>query len=153
VKLLLDEMLPAVIAHQLRSRGHDVVAVAEHPELRGLADPDLFAHAQKQVRAIVTYNRDDFLALDRSCRAQGRAHHGIVILNPNRFPQGPPTTGPLIAALDALATTDPPYPSFIHWLHADRLGIVGTVISERMQRQLGVARNEEAPRDLRAPSG
>lgn len=116
MKLLLDEMLPAAIAYQLRGRGHDTDAVAERPELRGLADPDLFAHAQQEARAIVTYNRDDFLALDRSYRDQGRGHHGIVILNPNRFPQGPPTTGPLIASLDALATTGPPYPSFVHWL-------------------------------------
>lgn len=116
VKLLLDEMLPTEIARQLRSRGHDAAAVAEDPELRGLPDADLFTHAQAQARAIVTYNRDDFLALDRSYRHRGRGHHGIVILNPNRFPQGPPATGWLIASLDALANTGPPYPSFVHWL-------------------------------------
>jgi len=116
VRLLLDEMLPATIAQQLRNRGHDVDAVTEHPELRGLADTDLFAHAQQGARAIVTYNRDDFLALDRSYRDQGRSHHGLVILNPNRFPQGPATTGHIVASLDALATAGPPYDSFVHWL-------------------------------------
>lgn len=116
MKLLLDEMLPPAIAQQLRSCGHDADAITEHPQLRGLADPDVFAHAQQQARAIVTYNRNDFLALDRSYRHQGRAHHGIVILNPSRFPQGPTTTGPLVASLDALATSGPPYPSFVHWL-------------------------------------
>ncbi len=116
MKLLLDEMLSAAIAQQLRNRGHDAGAVAERPELRGLPDPDVFAHAQQEARAIVTYNRDDFLALDRHYRDQGRGHHGIVILNPNRFPQGPPTIGPLVASLEALATTGPPYPSFVQWL-------------------------------------
>ncbi len=116
MKLLLDEMLPPTIAEQLRNRGHDADTVAEHPELRGLPDPELFAHAQEEARTIVTYNRDDFLALDRGYRHQGRSHHGIVILNPNRFPQGPQTTGPLVASLDTLATTGPPYPSFVYWL-------------------------------------
>jgi hypothetical protein len=53
VKLLLDEMLSAGIAEQVRGRGHNAVAVDETPELRGLADPDLFAQAQDQERAIV----------------------------------------------------------------------------------------------------
>ncbi|HTA15940.1 MAG TPA: DUF5615 family PIN-like protein [Solirubrobacteraceae bacterium] len=47
MKLLLDEMLSARIAEQIRSRGHDAVAVDETRELRGLADPDLFAQAQE----------------------------------------------------------------------------------------------------------
>ena len=47
MRLLLDEMLPAAIAQQLRNRGHDVVAVAELLELRGLPDDELFDHAQR----------------------------------------------------------------------------------------------------------
>ena len=45
MRLLLDEMLSARIAEQLRDRGHDVTAVDGSPHLRGLADPDLFEHA------------------------------------------------------------------------------------------------------------
>jgi len=116
VKLLLDEMLPAVIAEQLRGRGADVSAVQERAELRGLADVELFALAQREERATVTYNRDDFLALDRQYRADGRDHHGIVIVSPTRFPQGAPTIGPLIAAIDTLRNAPPQYPAFIHWL-------------------------------------
>lgn len=57
MKLLLDEMLSARIAEGLRRRGHDVTAVDEQPDLRGLPDPSLFEVAQREARAIVTYNR------------------------------------------------------------------------------------------------
>jgi hypothetical protein len=116
VKLLLDEMLSARIAEQLRRRGGDVVAVDESYELRGLADPDLFDQAQRNGRTVVTYNREDFLALDRGYRSTGRDHHGIVVLHPRRFPQGAATIGALVAALETFAAAGPSYPSFIHWL-------------------------------------
>jgi len=109
-------MLAAAIAEQLRSHGHDIVAVDENHHLRGLADPDLFDYAQQDRRAVVTYNREDFLALDREYRASEREHHGIVILHPRRFPQGAATTGALIAALGAFDAAGAPYPSFIYWL-------------------------------------
>ncbi len=86
MKLLLDEMLPATIAEQLRRRGHDVVAVSERPELRGLPDPELFEHSALELRAIVTYSRDDYLELDRHYRAAERNHNGVIILNPRNFP-------------------------------------------------------------------
>jgi hypothetical protein len=38
VKLLLDEMMSAVVAEQLRGRHRDVEAVSERRELRGLTD-------------------------------------------------------------------------------------------------------------------
>lgn len=116
MKLLLDEMLPARIAEQLRERGHDTLAVEADPSLRGLTDPDLFAHAQHERLAVVTYNREDFLALDREYRSRGSEHHGIVILHPRRFPQGPSSVGPLVRALTGLADAGAPYPSFVRWL-------------------------------------
>lgn len=116
MKLLLDEMLCARIAEQIRACGHDAVAVDETPELRGLPDPELFAFAQEQVRAIVTYNREDFLALDREYQSRQQEHRGIVILHPRRFPQGTASIGVLVAALASFVEAGPPYPSFIHWL-------------------------------------
>lgn len=116
MRLLLDEMVPAFAAEQLRGRGQDVEAVAEHRELRGLADPDLFDYAQTTDRVVVTYNRDDFLELDRRYRCDSREHCGIVILNVRRFPQGPASTGPLVTALDRLLAAGVPYESFIDWL-------------------------------------
>jgi Domain of unknown function (DUF5615) len=114
--MLLDEMLPAAIAEHLRARGHDVSAVVERRELRGLVDDDLFEHAQVEQCAVVTYNRDDFLALDRQSRAAGRDHAGLVILNPRRFHLAQGNLGALIGALETLLATEAPYPSFVHWL-------------------------------------
>lgn len=116
MRLLLDEMLSSAIAEQLRSRGFDVEAVEERSELRGSPDLDLLEHAQREEQAIVTYNRDDFLALDRRFRAEGRGHHGIVILSHRRFSQGEGTTGALLASLEAFVYRGPPYPDFVHWL-------------------------------------
>ena len=116
MKLLLDEMISAVVAAQLRVRGRDVEAVSERRELRGLPDGDVFEYAQGVERSLVTYNRDDFLELDRRYRTEGRAHGGIVILNPRRFPQGVGSIGPLVASLDQLIDTGTPYESFIDWL-------------------------------------
>jgi hypothetical protein len=116
VKLLLDEMISAVVSEQLRPHGCDVEAVSERRELRGLPDLEVFEYSQAAERSVVTYNRDDFLELDRRFRSQGRNHSGIVILNPRRFPQGPASIGPLLKSLDELITDGPPYESFIHWL-------------------------------------
>jgi hypothetical protein len=109
-------MISAAVAEELRVRGRDVEAVSERRELRGLPDEELFLYAQSVERSIVTYNRDDFLELDRRFRSQGRNHSGIVILNPRRFPQGPASMGPLVKSLDELIAEGPPYESFIHWL-------------------------------------
>lgn len=116
MRLLLDEMLAGAIAEQLRRRDHNAIAAVERPELRGLDDAALFERAQAQKRALVTYNPDDFLALGRLHRADGREHHGLVILNPRRFPQGPATIGPLVASLAALVKAGAPYPAFVQWL-------------------------------------
>lgn len=116
MKLLLDEMISAVVAEQLRGRSRDVEAVSERRELRGLTDEDLFGYAQTAERAVVTYNRDDFLELDRRYRSENQQHRGIVILNPRRFPQGPASTGALVMSLEELVASGPRYESFIHWL-------------------------------------
>ena len=116
MKLLLDEMLSAVVAKQLRGRAHDVEAVSDRRELRGLADRDLFEYAQSAECSLVTYNRDDFLELDRLYRGENRPHCGVVILNPRRFPPGPASIGPLVTSLERLINAGTPYESFIHWL-------------------------------------
>lgn len=116
MKLLLDDMISNVVAEQLRGQDRDTEAVSERRELRGLTDHDLFEYAQTAERPVVSYNRDDFLELDRRYRSENRRHHGIVILNPRRFPQGPASIGPLVRSLDRLIASRRTYESFIHWL-------------------------------------
>ncbi len=116
MKLLLDEMISANIAKQIRARGHDVEAVSESSALRGMTDDELLTYARTARRCLVTYNRDDFLELDRRCRSQGQTHDGVVILNPKRFPQCAASIGALVISLDGLLTDGAPYESFTHWL-------------------------------------
>jgi hypothetical protein len=104
LKLLLDEMYPASIAPGLRARGHDAVAVVERPELRSLADSEVFAAAQGEARAIVTENVRDYVAIANDHDARGDAHHGLVLVHPAKYPRGKARTiGAMVAALDALA--------------------------------------------------
>lgn len=106
VKLLLDEMLPPVIAEQLRDRGHDVVAVAERDDLVGSEDPHLFEAAQAESHTVVTENVSDFLRLDRSFRAAGREHHGLVFVR-KRGRRGEDIVGEFVRALDAFLEINP----------------------------------------------
>jgi predicted nuclease of predicted toxin-antitoxin system len=86
VKILLDEQISGKVATRLRDRGHDITAVTDDSSLRGLSDLDLFDLAQRQGRALVTYNRSDFEPIIREYAAMNRDHHGLVIVHPTRFP-------------------------------------------------------------------
>ncbi len=108
MRLLLDEMYPSSIATALRKRGHDVVAVVERRELRGLRDSDVFAVAQDERRTVVTENVADFVPLANELDARGVAHHGVVLVPPAKYRLGDRRTiGALVGALDALLHADP----------------------------------------------
>lgn len=113
-------MYPYSIAEQLRARGHDVVAAAERPDLRGTPDRKLFDLAQAERRTLVT---DDvgFRQIEAEHRARGESHRGIVFTSNRRFPRGQPrTVGALVRALERFVATDAPgdrgSASFTHWL-------------------------------------
>jgi predicted nuclease of predicted toxin-antitoxin system len=74
VKLLLDAHISGTVASRLRKLGYDVIAVTADPALRSLRDADVFEIAQREGRAIVTYDRDDFEALIRAYARAGRPH-------------------------------------------------------------------------------
>lgn len=114
MKLLLDEQISGKVAERLRGRGHNALAVTAEPALRGLGDPDLFEVAQRQERAVVTYNRADFEAIIREYAAANREHHGLVIVHPVRFPSQ--ELSRLATALAAFIDTFPPGKSFVTWL-------------------------------------
>lgn len=112
MKLLLDEMFPPTIAQRLREEhGHDVVAVAEGDDLRGLHDADVFLAAQEEERSTVTENVRDFRLLAREWQAMGRVHFGLVLTTNRRFPRARSgTAGRLAKALNDLIAAETGHP-------------------------------------------
>jgi hypothetical protein len=106
LKLLLDEHYPPSIAKQLRDKGHEVFSVQEEADLRGMADPDLFAEAQRRSCTVLTENVADYMALDAEYRGRHIAHWGLVLTSNRTFPRGKAATiGALVEALDGLLRT------------------------------------------------
>lgn len=101
MKLLLDEMLSPVIARELLARGHDVQAVAGHPERESLSDPEVLALARTQQRAIVTNNVRDFRPLHAEAVLPGGAgHYGMIFMSGN-YRRTRNDIGRISAALEA----------------------------------------------------
>ena len=113
MKLLLDEMYPATVAEQLRTRGHDVVSVhdPDFRRLEGTPDEDVFAAAAAEGRVLVTENVADFRRLEAEALARGESTPGLVFTTNQQFPRGHPgTIGRLIRALAALLAEQPAVP-------------------------------------------
>lgn len=85
--LLLDEMLPAIIAERLCAKGHDVAAVVADSALVGLPDDQILASATSTGRALVTVNIKDFVPLDARYRAADQVHAGLILVSTKTFPQ------------------------------------------------------------------
>jgi hypothetical protein len=100
VRLVLDEMFAPVIAKQLRERNHDVVAVADDPQLRAMTDPELLAWAHEHQRRIVTENVRDF----RPLVVDDPAGPGVLFTSSRTLPRDKRGVGRLVAALDAWIT-------------------------------------------------
>jgi len=101
VRLLLDEHFSPEIARQLRSRGHDVTAVTERPDLIARSDRVHFASAPDQRRAIVTQDLGDFRPLFADAMRAGSKTYGLVCV-PARFPLSRSAIGRAVDALDEL---------------------------------------------------
>lgn len=104
MRLLLDEHYAKAIAEQLRERGHDVVAVAERPELTGLSDAELFRRASAERRAILTENWSDF---QREIQEAAFAHYGVVFTSRRQLPRGRKTIGLYVRILDDFLGRNP----------------------------------------------
>jgi hypothetical protein len=106
--LLLDEMHSPAIADALRTEGHDVVAVAATPSLRGASDDDLLAYAVAQQLVVVTENVGDFVTITGCWATEGRAHAGLIFTSPKRFNRATVAyPGNLVTALRALLREPP----------------------------------------------
>ena len=105
MKLLLDEMWAPAIAEALRDRGHDVVAVAERQDLRGLPDAAVFDIALAEGWVIVTENVVDYRPLAAVAMRAGHAYPPIVYTSNRAYPRANRrTAGRLVTALDQLLT-------------------------------------------------
>ena len=108
MRLLLDEMHAPAVAEALVASGHDVVAVAAEPELRGCSDRGLLEHACAADQAIVTENIGDFSSLAAGWASEARDHCGLVFTSPRRFNRASLAyPGSLIAALGAFLASPP----------------------------------------------
>ncbi len=107
MKLLLDEILTPAIARELRSRGHDVQAVAGHPDREALSDLDLLLLARAEQRVVVTNNLRDFRPLHHEAILPGGAGHYGMIFIPGNYRRTKADTGRIITALEALLARYP----------------------------------------------
>jgi hypothetical protein len=101
VKLLLDEMLTPAIARKLRERGHDVEAVAGHPDREARSDPEVMAVARAEHRAVVANNLRDYRPLHYAAITPGGPGHFGMIFMPGSYRRTKAGTGRIIAALEA----------------------------------------------------
>ena len=71
-----NENLAAELVNELRRLGHDVLTSREAGNAnQGIPDDEVLSTAAVDGRCVVTFNRDDFLALHR----KGMEHGGIVV--------------------------------------------------------------------------
>ena len=116
MKLLLDEMWAPAIAEALRDRGHDVVAVAERHDLRGMPDAAIFEAALAEGRMIVTENVVDYRPLAADAMRAGRPYPALIFTSNRAYPRASRrTAGRLVRALDALLSARDAI-SGEHWL-------------------------------------
>lgn len=117
MRLLLDEMFSYAVAEQLRTRGHDAVAVTERPGLRGLEDDQLLAAAHREGLAIATENARDFRRFGAAAIESGEGHSGLIYTTNQSLPRNNPRTiGRLVTALDRLLADPPKGDSWERWL-------------------------------------
>jgi hypothetical protein len=108
--LALDEMFSPAIAVALRDLGHDVLAVAERPDLRAMTDDAVFAWAAGHGRWLLTENVKDFRPILLQALQAGRPIVGLLFTTSRVFPRSRKNPGPLIQALHAWLLAGPPEP-------------------------------------------
>jgi hypothetical protein len=94
-------MLSPAIARELRERGHDVLAIAEHPGWSALSDPEVPAVARTERRAVVTNNVRDYRPLHADAITPGGAGHFGMVFMPGNYRRTKADTGRIISALKA----------------------------------------------------
>jgi hypothetical protein len=109
-RLLLDEMFSLAVAAELRAFGHDVIAVADQPDLRSKSDEEVFAWASTEKRWLLTENVKDFRPIMLRTLQAGLPGCGLLFTSSRTFPRSRKNPGPLIRALHVWLNTEPPAP-------------------------------------------
>jgi len=108
VRLLLDEMISWRVAGELRSRGHDVVAVKrDRPHLESRVDRTVLEAAAAEQRAVVTNNVRDYLAANARMRARGEDHYGVIYTYDDTLPRNKAAFPLWVTTLEELLRTHP----------------------------------------------
>jgi hypothetical protein len=110
VRLLLDEMFSPAIAAELRALGHDVIAVADRPDLRSKSDEELFGWASAERRWLLTENVKDFRPIMLRALPAGLPGCGLLFTSSRAFPRSRKNPGSLIRTIRAWPTAGPPAP-------------------------------------------
>jgi hypothetical protein len=103
-------MFSPAIAAGLRERGHDVIAVADRPDLRAKSDEEIFAWASAEARWLLTENVKDFRPIMLRTLPGGLPGCGLLFTSSRAFSRSRKNPGPLINALHAWLTAGPPAP-------------------------------------------
>jgi predicted nuclease of predicted toxin-antitoxin system len=110
VRLLLDEMFSPAIAAELCALGHDVIAVADRPDLRSKSDEEVFAWASAEQRWLLTENVKDFRPIMLRALQAGPSGCGLLFTSSRAFPRSRKNPGSLIRALHTWQAAGPPPP-------------------------------------------
>ncbi len=76
--LYLDEHLSPLLARMLRNRGVDCLTAIETGNL-GQSDEAQLTYATSQGRVLLTFDREDFLALATEWAERGCSHAGLIL--------------------------------------------------------------------------
>jgi hypothetical protein len=121
VRLVLDEHVPVGVAAELRSRGHDAVAVAEDEALRSLPDDRLWQASVTADRTLVTYDIEGFSGLATAQVLAGRSHPGLILCSPRAHPPTRDGIGRLADAIERAGASRGPawLANLVVWLMSD----------------------------------
>ena len=85
IRLFTDEMIFRDLPADLRRHGYDAQSCAEAGRSgQAISDEAQLAYATEHGRAVLTFNKVDFLRLDQVWKAAARRHAGIMVLLKSR---------------------------------------------------------------------
>lgn len=103
MKILVDEMYPATVAGALEATGIEASTVADL-RLAGASDLEVFGAAVVGGYSLLTENVGDFARIAAEHSMAGGHHRGVLIALSSRFSRRPAGIGPLVAAVQAIAS-------------------------------------------------